>query len=201
MGNLIGGAVTLNACGDQQHRKAGVAQPQDAQNIPQGRAIAAGDDANTAGQSGQGALALRSEEPFCIEFFLEALEGRVQGAGAALFHVAEDHLVGAAGLVEGNLALDKDLITVPGGEFHLPILAPKHGGRYLCVLILKCHVPMAGSLDMAEVRYFRLQPDERPGVLENTTHAVVQLGDAEDVLVRAGKGGRPPARHHSSPVM
>jgi len=113
-GDLGGAARTLHRSRIDEQVDGGVTAAADLDDVAQGRALQAGDDADAAREGGQRAVAV--EEAFPAEALLEALDGGEQRALADLFHGLGDELHLAAALVDAELAAQADGVAVFGLE-------------------------------------------------------------------------------------
>jgi hypothetical protein len=101
----------LNAAGGEEDFEGGVAAFDDVENVVQGGAVEAGDEADAAWEFGDGTFARGGEKAFGVEFLFEAFEGGLEFAGALKFEVDDAELILAARFINGHLALENDRLA------------------------------------------------------------------------------------------
>ena len=113
-GDFAGAVGALDGGGVDEEVYGRVAATADLDDVAEGCALEAGDDADAVGEGGEGALI--GEDAFVAELFLEGLDGGEEGADADGLHGFGDELELAAGLVDGELAGEADGVAVFGAK-------------------------------------------------------------------------------------
>jgi hypothetical protein len=170
---LYGGGVDEEVYG-------GVAAAADLDDVTQGRALEAGDDADAAGELRERAGVV--EEAFAAEAEFELLNGGEEGAEAGLLHGFGDELELAAGVVDGELAADADGVAVFGAEAEeLGLAAEEDDGELGCaVLEGEVAVAAGGGSPVGDLAVHR---DVAIAALDEGAEVGCELGDGVDAVL------------------
>ena len=178
-GDFAGAIGALHGGRIDQQVDGGVAAAADLDDVAEGRALQAGDDADAAGEGGEGALV--GEDAFAAELFFERLDGGEEGADADGLHGFGDELELASGFVYGELAGDADGVAVFGLEAEELGLAAEEDDGELGVAVLEGEVAVAAG-GGTPVRDFAFHGDAAVGALDEGADAADELGDGQHVL-------------------
>ena len=132
-----------------------------------------GDDADALGQAGQGPLALNGKQAFRGKFCAQFLELPLQRTQAGVFHVIDDELVLAAGLVQPDPGPHQHLLAVPRGEGTQHISLPEHRAANLRGGVLEREIPVAGA-GPCKIGDFRFQPQAAETALQQHPDLAVE---------------------------
>lgn len=180
----------MNAARREEDFERWIAAFDHVQNIVKGRAIGAGDEADTSREPRDWAFARWREEAFGIEFLLEAFEGGLEFAFALQFEVYQAELILAARFVNSHLALNDDFLAVlKEGAIEAAAIGLEENATDLGVLVFECEVGVAGGLE-AEVGDFAGDPREADGGFEGAPDFGGEFGDGEDAAFRGCWLGR-----------
>lgn len=171
-----GGPGSLDAGGDD-NEPAGPATPlEDGNKVTQGGPAGRGDKGDGPGQAGQGLFTGFVEESLRAELFLQFEEGLLETAHAILLKGAENDLIVAARLVDGEAPGADDLqpVAEAQGEAHGVIAETDAGDGGAGILEGK--VDMAGGL-APEVADFPPDTDDRIGRFEEGLDLACEGGD------------------------
>jgi len=146
-----------------------------------------GDDADGAGEVGQGALAGGVEETFGEEAGFELFKGELKGAGATGFESFGDELELAAGLVDRDSAANEDGEAVGGLEAKEEGLAAEEDDGELGFAVLEGEVEVAGG-GGAEVGDFALDPDVSVVALDVLADSGDEVADGPNAAFGGGGG-------------
>ena len=193
-GDLVAGALALDAARADQQPQAGVAVGDDAHDVAHRRALERGHDADGPRQQRQRTLARRGEQAFGLEPALQLLEGELERAEPARLEVLTDDLHLAARLVDLELAARDDVLAVGGLEAEQPQVAAEHHRLDLRGVVLEREVEMTRG-GRPGVRDLALEPDLEELLLEAARDGGGQLADGVDGPRRrlGGSGGPRPA--------
>ena len=140
-----GASRALHGGGKDEEVETGMAAADNVDDVADGGAVGAGDDADTVGKGGEGLLGA-VEEAFAAEAVAELLEGELEGAGAAGAEGFGDELELAARLVgDGDAAADLDGEAVFGLEGEELGLGAEEDDGELGVAVLEGEVDVAGG--------------------------------------------------------
>ena len=178
-----GGAVrALHGGGIDQQIEARVAAANDLDDVVQDGAAGGGDDADGAGEGGQGTLAGGVEEAFGEQAGFELLEGELQRARAAGLDRLGDELELAARLVDGDAAAHQDGEAILRAEAeHLGLAAKEHDGE-LGFAVFEREVDVAGGRGAA-VGDLALDPEVGVVALDLLADAGDEVADGPDAAV------------------
>src|SRR6266403_2330519 len=151
---------------------------QDAHHVANGCAAWRGDQAYTVGEKRQWLFAVRGEEAFGLEAFLELLKRELQGAKADRLDVLNVNLVFAARFIDADGAAHGDVQTVFGAELHGAELILEANALYLRALVFQSAIDVAG-LGFVAIGDFASDPDIGKVAGEKVADLGGQLGDRE----------------------
>ncbi len=194
-GDLLGGALALDADGTDPHFRRRPAPAQDLEHVAHRRPGAAGDQADAAREARQRALAARVEPAADRELLLELAEGQLQRADALGLHFLDEQLVLAAGGVDAEPAAGDDFQAVAQVELHAQGEAAVEGDLERRFLVLEGEVNVAGRR-AGQVGDLALDPDVGVSVLQESLDRAGQLSDREHL----DAGGRE-QRAHGCPLL
>ncbi len=174
-GGYFAGAVgALDGGGVDEEVDRGVAAAADLDDVAEGCALEAGDDADAAGEGGKRAPV--GEDAFAAELFLEGLDGGEEGSDADGLHGFGDELELASGFVDGEGAGDADGVAVFGLEAEELSLAAEEDDGELGVAVLEGEVAVAAG-GGTPVGDFAFDGDAAVGALDEGADAADELGD------------------------
>lgn len=131
---------------------------QDVEDVLDGSAAGRGDDANPAGQRGNGLLALAIEKPFGGELRLELLECNLQSARALRLEILRVQLQLSPSLVDGDATSREYLQTVLWPKLQQASRAAEHDDGQLGAVVLQSEIKVAG-VGGAMIRDLAFNPD------------------------------------------
>src|SRR6267154_2264341 len=181
--DFLGGTVTLDAHGIDREMHIAEAASQNADHIAHSRAARGSNQSDAAGQERQGLFAIRGEEAFRFEAFLELLEGQLQSAQADGLNVLDIDLVFAARFVDADGAAHRDAQAVFGAKLHGAELILEADALRLRAFVLQGAVNVAG-LRFVAVGDFAGDPDVGKVAREEVADPGGQLGDREGAAFR-----------------
>jgi hypothetical protein len=183
LGDLAGGALALHAHGREEQADGARAARDGADDVADGRARRARDDADAARKQRQLPLARLVKQPLGGQPLAQLLEGHAQRARADGVERLDQKLVLAARLVDGEAAARAHEQAVRGPEADAPVDAAEALGAQLRRLVLDREVPVA-RLRRAEVRNLALDPHGREPPFERAPHLRRQLRNRQRPALR-----------------
>ncbi len=188
-GDFRGAVGALDGGGIDEEVDGGVTAASDFDDVAEGGALQAGDDADAVGERREGALVV--EEAFAAETVFELLGRGEKSAEAGLLHGFGDELELAAGLVHGERAGDADGVAVLGAEAEELSLAAEEDDGELGFRILEGEVAVAAGRG-TPVGDLAFDGDVAVGALDEVADVADEGADGEDLRGRRMRTG--PAR-------
>src|SRR5207245_8712112 len=165
VGDLAGGALTLDPDGPDDDVKVAEAAADDAQHVADGGAGRRGDDADLPRKLRERPLAPGVEEALGLEPRLELLDGDLERAEPLRLHELDDHLVFPAGGVDLEAPERQHVQAVLGLEADAAQAVPEEHDADLGLVVFEREVRVAGAGD-TEIADLALDPERHDLLLE-----------------------------------
>lgn len=179
--NFGGGFGSLDAGGEEADGAIPVAALEDGEKVPEGGSAGGGDDADGAGQGRDWLFAPGIEEPLGFEAVFKFEEGLLEAADPILLDLAEDDLVGAAGLVDAEAPAADDLEAIAGLDGQAGGIGAEADAGDGGVAIAEGEIDVPGRL-AAQVTDFPADGNGGKVAFEPLFDEAGQLGDGKGII-------------------
>ncbi len=133
--------VPLHGSGGDHDLRERPAPPDHGADVVEHRTGRRGDDADTSREGGERPLARRVEQTLGLEYLLQALELRMEDAGALRVDKIDDEVQITALLINGNASMGQHLLSVL--QRHAHVLALEERATNLARAVFQREVDMA----------------------------------------------------------